>query len=55
MLTKKKRQEADLKFKYKKTLELGFIGSLLIHLFIFYALPAFDISANETETKKIEI
>jgi len=54
MITRQ-RPEANLKLKYRKVLELGFIGSLLIHLIIFLALPHFDLSTQEVKAKDIEI
>ncbi len=50
-----KRPEANLKLVYKKALELGLIGSLIIMLVIFHALPDFSLSAGEKKAKEIEI
>ncbi len=50
-----KRPEANLKLHYRKVMEICVIGSLVIHLFIFRALPAFDLGADGIKSVDIKI
>lgn len=50
-----KNPEVNLKAKYRKTLELAMIVSLLIHLGLFHALPEIDMTPREVKTEAVEI
>ncbi len=51
----KKSQNANLKFMYRKVLEVGFIGALFLVLIVFHAIPELNVAANDTKAKDIEI
>ncbi|MFQ5706547.1 MAG: energy transducer TonB [bacterium] len=50
-----KNPEVDLKFKYRKTLELSLIFSLMFHFAIFHALPKIRLNTEKRTAKAIEI
>ncbi len=50
-----KNPEVDLKLKYKRTLELAIIGSLVLHLGLFHALPNFELDYMPERSAEIEI
>ncbi len=54
-MVSKKRPNVDLKLKHRKVLELGLIGSLVIHLLLFRVVPAFDVSTGPATSADIEI
>lgn len=54
-MTTRKRPEANLKVKYRKTLELAFIVSLLLHLGLVRGFPDVDMGARDVEGSKVEI
>ncbi|NIR48205.1 TonB family protein [candidate division KSB1 bacterium] len=47
--------QVDLKLKYRKTLELAVIFSLLIHFGLFHAMPDVDVSQREIKAVDVEI
>jgi len=51
----KKNPEVDLRRTYKKALELGLIGSLLINLFILYGARGVGVEVQEFENNIVEI
>ncbi len=51
----KKSQNANLKFMYRKVLEVGFIGALFLVLIVFHAIPELSVAPNDIKAKDIEI
>ncbi len=50
-----KASEADLKLKYKATLEVSIIASLVLHIILFRAFPGFEMNATNVTEKAIII
>lgn len=50
-----KLPEADLRLKYRKTLEVALISSLVLMLLVFHALPNFEMAPKEIKAEAIQI
>jgi len=51
----KKNPEANLKLRYKKVLELGFVSALFLLILIFQVLRVIALEAGQKQTKEIKI
>jgi protein TonB len=54
-MTHKKDPSADLKLKYKRTLELAIVISLTLHVGLFLSKPAFDVAPKEVKAQDFKI
>ncbi|MCG8604387.1 energy transducer TonB [bacterium] len=54
-MKQKKNPAADLKLKYKKTLELAVVTSLALHVGLFLSKPAFDVTPKEVRAQDFKI
>lgn len=54
-MTAKKNPDADLKLKYRKTIELAFVIALLMQFALIYGFPTINMTPGESKHVAIEI
>jgi protein TonB len=54
-MNRRKRPEANLKLKYRKTFELALVVSLVLTLGVFHLLPDIEVGPSEIKAKALEI